>query len=182
MPGKVHGQLSHTTTLWHLYQQLIFRRQIVSQTEWLTARKALLVEEKAAMRANDALNAKLRELPMVKLDKQYKFTGPSGPCSLEDLFDGRKQLVIYHFMLAPTDEVGCNGCAFQADNLPTHPEHLNSRDTSLAFVSRAPYEKIEKFQKRMGWNFPWVSSYDGDFNWDFHVSNDEDVAPFMYNV
>jgi len=155
--------------------------KVVSPAEWLTARKALLVQEKAALRADDKLNAQLRDFPMVKLDKNYTFSGPNGSVTLADLFEGRKQLIVYHFMLDPKDEVGCHGCSFLADNLPTHAGHLNSRNTTLVLVSRAPYEKIAKFKERMGWPFPWFSSYGTDFNYDFHVTQDEDVAPVLYN-
>jgi len=155
--------------------------KVVTPTEWLTARKELLAQEKATMRANDSLNAKLRDFPMVQLDKNYSFTGPSGPVKLSDLFEGRTQLIVYHFMLGPEDEEGCSGCSFLADNLPSHMEHLNLRDTTLVLVSRAPYSKIKAFKERMGWPFKWYSSAGQTFNYDFQVTNDENVAPVMYN-
>lgn len=139
-------------------------------------------KEKANTRANDALNATLRNFPMVKLDKEYVFNGPNGRATLLDLFEGRRQLIIYYFMLAPDDAVGCSGCSFLADNLPSSLAHLKTRDTSLALVSRAPLEKIEAFKKRMGWSFPWYSSFESEFNYDFHVSLDESIASKEYNV
>lgn len=119
---------------------------------------------------------------MVKVTSDYTFMGPNGAVKLADLFDGRKQLIVHHYMFAPEDETGCPDCSFLADNLPTHLEHLNSRDTTLVFVSRAPFEKIAAFKERMGWRFPWYSSEGGMFNYDYHVTNDEQVAPVMYNV
>jgi predicted dithiol-disulfide oxidoreductase (DUF899 family) len=157
------------------------RQQVVSQAEWLTARKAFLLKEKAHMRANDALAAELRNLPMVKVSKPYTFEGPNGKATLADLFEGRKQLIVYHFMLGPEDEKGCDGCSFMADNLPVFTCHLEARETTLILVSRAPLEKIEKFKARMGWKFPWYSSFGTDFNWDFQVTNDEAVTPVKYN-
>jgi predicted dithiol-disulfide oxidoreductase (DUF899 family) len=160
----------------------LFAWQIVSRSEWLEARTDLLAKEKAAVRANDAFRAQLRDdFPMVKIDKEYTFDGPNGKVALADLFDDRKQLIVYHFMLAPEDEAGCPGCSFLADNLPSSLTHLNSRNTTLVLVSRAPLEKIESFKKRMGWNYPWFSSFGTDFNYDFHVTMDEDVAPLSYN-
>jgi len=142
--------------------------------------RELLAEEKAAMRANDALNSKLRDFPMVKVDKIYTFDGPNGSkVKLADLFEGRKQLIVYHFMLAPDDEVGCSGCSFVADNFPKTAAHLNSRDTSLAMVSRAPLPKIESFKAKMGWTEPWVSSFNSDFNYDFGATRDQTVTPML---
>ncbi len=126
------------------------------------------------------MNAKMRDFPMVHLDKKYTFEGPSGPVTLLDLFDGRKQLVVYHFMMDPEWDEGCTSCSFMADHFP-NLSHLHSRDTSFAAVSRAPLNKIEAFKKRMGWTFPWVSSFRSDFNYDFHVTQDENVAPVEYN-
>jgi predicted dithiol-disulfide oxidoreductase (DUF899 family) len=122
----------------------------------------------------------MRDFPMVHLDKAYTFEGPSGEVTLLDLFDGRKQLIVYHFMLAPDQEEGCTGCSFLADHIPDL-SHLLSRDTSFVVVSRAPLDKIEAFKKRMGWTFPWVSSFGSDFNYDFHVTLDDRVAPVEYN-
>jgi predicted dithiol-disulfide oxidoreductase (DUF899 family) len=150
----------------------------------LTARKELLDKEKAAVRANAAFNAKLRDdFPMVKLDKKYTFESPDGKFTLPDLFQGRKQLIVYHFMLGPDDEAGCPGCSFLTDNLPSSVTHLNAANTTLVLVSRAPVAKIQEYKKRMGWNFPWFSSFGTDFNWDFNVSLDEAVqSPVVYNV
>jgi predicted dithiol-disulfide oxidoreductase (DUF899 family) len=154
--------------------------QVVCRDEWLAYRKDLLVKEKEALLANDALNAKMRDFPMVHLDKKYAFEGPSGEVTLLDLFDGRKQLVLYHFMMSPDKEEGCPSCSFLADHFPDL-SHLQSRDTSFVVVSRAPLDKIEAFKQRMGWTFPWVSSFGSDFNYDFHVTQDDDVAPVEYN-
>ncbi|KAE9376564.1 DUF899-domain-containing protein [Stipitochalara longipes BDJ] len=156
-------------------------KQVVSEAEWTKARKDLLVKEKAHMRANDALMSELRSLPMVKIEKEYTFDGPKGKVTLSDLFEGRKQLIVHHFMFGPEDEVGCEGCSFMADNMPSTASHLNSRETTMVMVSRAPLAKIEAFQKRMGWKYPWYSSFGSDFNYDFHVTNDEAVAPVQYN-
>ncbi|KAH9222841.1 hypothetical protein DL95DRAFT_518372 [Leptodontidium sp. 2 PMI_412] len=156
--------------------------KVVSQEQWLTARKELLEKEKAATRAAAEFKSQLqKDFPMVKLSKEYTLEGPNSKATLSELFAGRKQLVVYHFMLAPDDESGCEGCSFLADNLPSSLEHLNSRDTTLVLVSRAPIAKIEKFKKRMGWNYPWYSSFGSDFNYDFHVTLDESVAPVEYN-
>ena len=158
--------------------------QVVTREEWLTARKELLDKEKAAVRASAAFNAKLRDdFPMVKLDKKYTFESPDGKFTLPDLFQGRKQLIVYHFMLGPDDEAGCPGCSFLTDNLPSSVTHLNAANTTLVLVSRAPVAKIQEYKKRMGWNFPWFSSFGTDFNWDFNVSLDEAVqSPVVYNV
>jgi predicted dithiol-disulfide oxidoreductase (DUF899 family) len=118
---------------------------------------------------------------MVKLDKEYTFEGPNRKVTFADLFEGRKQLIVYHFMLGPDDEAGCEGCSFFADNLPNSDSHLRARETTLVLVSRAPLAKIEKFKARMGWPYPWYSSFGTDFNWDFQVSNDEAVTPVKYN-
>jgi len=155
--------------------------KIVTPEEWLTARKELLLKEKASLKAQDELHAQLRDFPMVKLTKSYTFTGPNGDVDLPTLFESRRQLIVYHFMLGPDDEAGCSGCSFLADNLPSSLAHLNTRDTTLVLVSRAPLPKIEAFKKRMGWNFPWYSSFNSSFNYDFHASLDNDVAPLEYN-
>lgn len=155
--------------------------RVVSRSEWLAARNALLIKEKAATRARDALNAERRRLPMVKIEKDYIFEGPSGKASLLDLFEGRRQLIIYHFMFEPGDPPpgktepwteGCSGCSLMVDNMG-HPAHLHARDTSRVLVSRAPLAKIEPFKKRMGWTEPWFSSFGSDFNYDFGVTTDE---------
>lgn len=154
--------------------------QVVSREEWLVARKELLAKEKEFTRQRDALSAERRKLPMVKIEKEYVFEGLKGPASLLDLFDGRRQLIIYHFMFDLSWDEGCDGCSLLVDNIG-HLAHLHARDTSLAVVSRAPLAKIEPFKARMGWTVPWVSSFGSDFNYDFHVALDEAVAPVEYN-
>jgi predicted dithiol-disulfide oxidoreductase (DUF899 family) len=146
------------------------RPRMVSQAEWLSARKALLVKEKELTRQRDALAATRRELPMVKVEKEYVFEGPDGRRSLPELFEGRRQLIIYHFMFDPSWDEGCPSCSFWADNFKGIIVHLNQRDVSMAAISRAPFEKLAAFQKRMGWSFNWVSSFANDFNHDYHVS------------
>jgi predicted dithiol-disulfide oxidoreductase (DUF899 family) len=156
--------------------------QVVSREEWLAARKELLAEEKAMTRARDALSAKRRELPMVRIAKDYRFTGPDGEVSLLDLFDGRRQLMVSHFMFDPRWEDGCPSCSAGADEVSDGLlEHLHTRDTTLAYVSRAPLPKIEVYKAKKGWTFPWYSSYGSDFNYDFHVTLDESVMPIEYN-
>jgi predicted dithiol-disulfide oxidoreductase (DUF899 family) len=152
----------------------------VSRDEWLAARKELLAKEKEFTRRRDALNAERRRLPMVKIDKDYVFEGSDGKASLLDLFEGRRQLIVYHFMFDPSWDEGCPSCSFLVDNIG-HLAHLHARDTSLALVSRAPLAKIEPFKARMGWTVPWYSSFGSDFNYDFHATTDEAVAPVEYN-
>lgn len=144
------------------------RPRIVSRDEWLAARNALLVKEKELTRARDALSAERRRLPMVRIDKDYVFEGPDGKAKLPGLFEGRRQLVLYHFMFGPSQTEGCDGCSMVVDNMG-HPAHLHARDISRVLVSRAPLEKIEPFKKRMGWTIPWYSSHGSDFNPDFGV-------------
>jgi predicted dithiol-disulfide oxidoreductase (DUF899 family) len=143
---------------------------IASQDEWLAARKALLAKEKEFTKARDQLSAARRALPWVKIDKPYTFDTASGKQSLADLFDGRGQLIIYHFMLGPGWKDGCPSCSFLADHFDGAVAHLAQRDVTLVVVSRAPLAEIEAYKKRMGWKFKWVSSYGDDFNHDFHVS------------
>ena len=143
---------------------------IVSHDEWLAARRRLLEEEKAFTSRRDALSARRREMPWERIEKDYRFVGPKGELSLADLFDGRAQLVVYHFMLGPDWENGCKSCSFWADNFNGIDVHLAHRDVTLAAVSRAPFVKIEAFKKRMGWSFAWVSSFGSDFNYDFQAS------------
>jgi predicted dithiol-disulfide oxidoreductase (DUF899 family) len=152
--------------------------QVVSQTEWQAAHEALLAKEKEATRARDALAAERRRQPMVRIDKEYVFDGPNGPSSLLDLFEGRRQLIVYHFMFGPNQDVGCDGCSMFVDQIG-HLAHLHARDTSFALVSRAPLAKIEAYRKRMGWAIPWVSSFASDFNVDFGVSP-ETPRPDVY--
>jgi predicted dithiol-disulfide oxidoreductase (DUF899 family) len=153
---------------------------VVSRNEWVAARKALLAKEKELTRARDELNAERRRLPMVEIEKDYVFEGPEGEATLLDLFEGRRQLIVDHFMFDPEWDEGCRSCSGRADNIG-HLAHLHVRDTSLVVVSRAPYSKIAPFKERMGWTFPWYSSYGSDFNYDFHVTLDEAVAPVEYN-
>ena len=147
--------------------------KVVSQEEWRIAHNKLLVKEKEATRAHDALNAERRRLPMVKIEKEYSFEGPEGKVSLLDLFEGRHQLIVYHFMFGPDWDEGCEGCSMVVDNMG-HPAHLHARDTSRALVSRAPLEKLERFKRRMGWTTPWYSSFGSDFNYDFGVTTGND--------
>ncbi|KPF46912.1 thioredoxin family protein [Rhizobium sp. AAP43] len=142
----------------------------VSREEWLEARKALLLEEKQLTRQRDRVNAARLALPWVKVDKDYRFHAASGEKTLADLFDGRSQLMINHFMFGPDWDAGCPGCSFFADHIDGMLPHLNNHDVTLVTVSRAPLEKIEAYKRRMNWHFPWVSSFGSDFNFDFHVS------------
>lgn len=160
------------------------RQKIVSPAEWLEARKRLLAQEKELTRRQDELAAARRALPWVRVDKAYVFDGASGKQSLGDLFASKSQLVLYHFMLGPGWKEGCPSCSMLADHLDAAGKHLGARDVSLAVVSRAPYPEIAPFQRRMGWRFNWVSSFDSDFNRDYHVSfSKEEVASgaFYYN-
>jgi len=143
---------------------------VVSQSEWLKARRALLAKEKAFTKERDALSAERRALPWVKVEKDYLFTGPNGEVSLVDLFAGRSQLIVYHFMFHPDWDAGCKSCSFWADSFNPIVVHLNQRDVSLAAISRAPYERLAAFKQRMGWTFAWVSSHGNSFNHDFAVS------------
>ena len=144
--------------------------RIVSRDEWIAARKRHLLKEKELTRLRDALSRERRELPWVKVEKRYVFDGPDGKATLADLFQGRSQLIVYHFMLGPGWGEGCKSCSFWADGLDRIVVHLNQRDVSVVVVSRAPLAEIESFKKRMGWSFTWVSSHECDFNRDYHVS------------
>jgi predicted dithiol-disulfide oxidoreductase (DUF899 family) len=139
---------------------------IVSEKEWQTALDALRAKEKAATRMHDALAAERRRLPRTRIDKDYVFEGPAGKLKLADLFEGRRQLILYHFMFGALQEVGCDGCSLVLDQI-CHLAHLHARDTSFAAISRAPIEKIEAYRKRMGWTVPWVSSFGTSFSHDF---------------
>jgi predicted dithiol-disulfide oxidoreductase (DUF899 family) len=150
-------------------QNLKQKHNIVSQEKWLAARKKLLKKEKESTRLLDELSAERRKLPWVKLEKNYVFDAPGGKVALADLFAGRSQLVIQHFMFGPDWQEGCPSCSFMADHTDGMLPHLAARDTTMVAVSRAPLAKIEAFKKRMGWRFNWVSSNGGDFNADFHV-------------
>jgi predicted dithiol-disulfide oxidoreductase (DUF899 family) len=150
---------------------------IVSREEWLAARQALLVKEKEATHARDRLNAERRRLPMVRIDKAYVFEGPDGKVSLPDLFDGRRQLIIYHFMFDPSWDDGCPGCTNLVNNLPSRLTGLHESNTSLVLVSRAPLSKLEAYKTRMSWTAPWFSSFDSDFNYDFGVTDEDGEKP-----
>src|SRR5437870_13319175 len=157
-------------------------KKIVSREEWLAARKALLLKEKEFTHARDALNTERRTLPMVKIDKDYVFEGPDGKASLLDMFEGRRQLLVRHFMFDPSWEAGCPSCTAAADEICDGLlDHLHTRDTSFAVVSRAPLAKLEVYKAKRGWTFPWYSSFGSDFNYDFHVTLDEAVMPVEYN-
>ena len=156
--------------------------EIVSHDEWRRAREALLEKEKAMTRARDELSAARRRLPMVEITKDYRFEGPDGDCGLADLFEGRRQLILGHFMFHPEWEDGCPSCSAGADEVNDGlREHLAIRDTTLAYVSRAPLEKIERYKAKKGWTFPWYSSHGSDFNYDFDVTLDSEVKPMEYN-
>lgn len=154
--------------------------QTVTRDEWLTARKALLEEEKELTRRQEALGERRRALPKVKVDKDYVFEGAGGKVRLLDMFEGRRQLIVYHFMFAPGDTEGHNSCSLLVDNI-SHEEHLHALDTTIALVSRAPIGALMPFRERMGWTVPWYSSFGSDFNYDYHVTNDESVMPVEYN-
>lgn len=150
---------------------------VVSRDEWLDARRSLLTREKAVTKARDKLNAERLALPWVAVDKDYVFDTADGRRSLAELFDGRSQLLVYHFMFGPDWDAGCTGCSFFADHIDGMLVHLNNHDVTLVCASRAPLDKIEAYKRRMGWQFPWVSSNGSDFNFDYHVSfTDEELA------
>ena len=143
---------------------------VVSRAEWLLARQGLLQQEKAFTQQRDQLSQARRALPWVKIENEYLFNGPAGQETLSDLFDGRSQLLVYHFMFGPDWEEGCPSCSFLADNFNGIDIHLNHRDVTLLAVSHAPFNKLQSYQERMRWNFKWISSFGNDFNRDFHVS------------
>jgi len=158
--------------------------KVVSHEQWIAARKAHLVDEKAFTKARDALSKKRRELPWEKVEKNYVFDTPNGKKSLADLFGGKSQLIVYHFMLGPGWEAGCPSCSFLADHFDGAAIHLAQRDVSFVVISRAPLAEIEKFKKRMGWKFDWVSSFGSDFNHDYQVSVSPDekaAGKVLYN-
>lgn len=144
--------------------------RIVSENEWLAARKALLEHEKDLTRLQEKVARERRALPWVKVEKDYVFDTPEGRRTLSDLFDGRSQLIVYHFMFSPEWEAGCVGCSFLSDHIDGANQHLKHHDVTYVAVSRAPLEKLLAYRKRMGWRFPWVSSQGSDFNYDYHVS------------
>lgn len=151
--------------------------KVVSRAEWLSARSALLAKEKEFTRLRDDLSRQRRNLPRVRIDKEYVFDTPRGKATLADLFEGRSQLAVYHFMFGPDDDQGCKSCSFWADSFDGIVTHLRSRDVTMVVVSRAPSPKLEAFKRRMGWSFTWASSCGNDFNRDFHVLGaPEDIA------
>jgi len=160
--------------------------EVVSRDEWLAARKELLRKEKEVTHAQARVNADRRRLPMVRIDKPYTFEGPNGTASLLDMFEGRPQMVMHHFMwmfdigkdgTEHPHDYACPSCSSAADGIPHHLRQLHARNTSLVAVTRAPYDKIAAYRERMGWTFPWYSSWGSDFNYDFHATVDERVAP-----
>jgi predicted dithiol-disulfide oxidoreductase (DUF899 family) len=156
--------------------------EIVTREKWLVDRKRLLKKEKELTHSRDVLNAARRRLPMVAIDKEYFFEGAGGKVGLLDLFEGRRQLIVYHFMFHPDWEEGCPSCtAWTAERSAGEIAHLKARDTSFVLVSRAPFDKIKEFNASKGWTIPWYSSYGSDFNYDFHVTLDKSVAPIVYN-
>jgi predicted dithiol-disulfide oxidoreductase (DUF899 family) len=156
--------------------------EIATRQQWLAARTDLLEREKQLTRQRDALNADRRRLPMVEITKPYRFEGPGGEASLLDLFEGRRQLIVGHFMFDPDWDEGCSSCSAGCDEVSQGLlDHLYTRDTTLAYVSRAPLEKLEKWKAHKGWTFPWYSSYGSDFNYDFDVTLDRSRKPPRYN-
>jgi predicted dithiol-disulfide oxidoreductase (DUF899 family) len=158
--------------------------KVVSRNEWIAARKELLIKEKQLTRQRDEIDRQRRELPWVEVEKEYVFQGPDGPRTLADLFDGRSQLIVSHFMLGPGWREGCVGCSFRSDHVDGALVHLEHHDVSLVTISRAPLDEIEAFKQRMGWRFRWLSSYGNDFNYDYRVSaTKEEIAAgrFDYN-
>ena len=155
---------------------------VVGHGEWLESRKELLAKEKEFTRARDEVTKQRQALPWEAVEKEYVFEGPNGKETLADLFDGRSQLIIYHFMFAPEDDAGCKSCSFWADNFNPNVIHLNARDVSFAAVSRAPFEKLDAYRRRMGWDFHWVSSGGTDFNYDLGVAfTPEQQEEAIYN-
>ncbi|HYZ02155.1 MAG TPA: DUF899 domain-containing protein [Candidatus Binatia bacterium] len=161
---------------------------VVSTEEWQAANDRLIAREKALMKQGDALAAERRRQPMMRIEKEYEFEGPDGKASLLDLFEGRRQLFVYNFMFGPNQDVGCDGCSMLVDQL-THLSHLHARDTSFALVSRAPFEKLERYRRRMGWDVPWYSWAGGDYGVDLGLSppepqpdQDQDGEMFALNA
>ncbi|WP_206051174.1 thioredoxin family protein [Neorhizobium sp. T7_12] len=153
------------------------KNPVVSREEWLEASRRLLALEKEETKLRDKVRAERLAMPWVKVDKDYVFDTPKGRKSLADLFEGRSQLIVYHFMLGPEWDAGCPGCSFLSDHIDGTLPHLNNHDVTFIAVARAPLDKIEAYKKRMGWKFPWVSSFGSDFNFDYHVSfSKEDLA------
>jgi predicted dithiol-disulfide oxidoreductase (DUF899 family) len=163
-----------------MIQNAIAHPKVVGRDEWRTARKTLLEHEKELTRQRDRVNAERRRLPMVKLEKEYIFEGPNGTVKLVDLFAGQSQLIIYHFMFDPEWEKGCMSCTGYVNALGDL-SMLNERDTTFVLVSRAPLPKLEAYKNLNGWTVPWYSSFGSDFNYDFHVTLDDNIAPIEYN-
>jgi len=170
---RVPGEVLVASTQ-HKGDRTMMHNRIVSQDEWLAARKQHLVKEKEFTRLRDELSGQRRELPWVKVEKRYVFDGPNGMETLADLFDGRSQLIVYHFMFGPGWEEGCRSCSLLADHVDGAVVHLAQRDVTLMAASRAPLAQIQAFKERMGWRFKWVSSYGNHFNFDYHVSFTKD--------
>jgi predicted dithiol-disulfide oxidoreductase (DUF899 family) len=154
--------------------EVMANHKVVPHAEWVKARKSLLAKEKEFTRLRDSLSRERRQLPWEKVEKNYVFDGPGGKESLSDLFDGRSQLIVYHFMYGPDWDEGCKSCSFLADHFNPAVVHLNHRDVSMVAVSKAPLPVLKAFKKRMGWTFRWVSSFDNDFNRDYGVSFTEE--------
>jgi predicted dithiol-disulfide oxidoreductase (DUF899 family) len=156
--------------------------EVVTREEWEEARKRLLVREKEHTRAGDVLNTERRNLPMVEVTKEYTFQGPGGRVTLRDLFEGRRQLVVQHFMFDPTWDEGCPSCTGTANQISNGVlRHLHGTDTTFVAIARAPFAKVDGYRAAKGWTFPFYSSYGSDFNYDFHVTLDPAVAPLEYN-
>jgi predicted dithiol-disulfide oxidoreductase (DUF899 family) len=157
------------------------KHEVVSEADWVKARKDLLLKEKEFTRARDALSASRRALPWVRVEKRYAFEGPNGEETLEQLFDEGSQLIVYHFMFAPDWTAGCKSCSFWADNFERNVVHLAHRDATMVAISRGPFDKIDAYRKRMGWTFKWLSSARSDFNFDYHVSFEPGRGDGTYN-
>ena len=169
----------HNVSLLALYQ--IHFSAAMSREEWLAARKQHLAREKAFTGERDKLSAERRALPWVKIDKDYHFQGANGELKLADLFGGRSQLIIYHFMFAVGWDEGCPGCSFLSDHIDGANQHLAHHDVALVAVSHGPFAEFQAFKRRMGWTLPWYSAYGSRFNYDYHATTDEQVAPVEYN-
>ncbi|MDP9050409.1 MAG: DUF899 domain-containing protein [Acidobacteriota bacterium] len=154
---------------------------VVTRDEWVVARKDLLAREKEFDHERDRLTEARRNLPMVLVDKEYVFDGPQGDVTLRNLFEGRRQLIVYHLMFEPARDTACKHCSCVMDNIAGSLVHLTARDTSFAAISRAPVAKIEAFKSRMQWTFPWLSSFENDFNYDYHVTLDPEKSSTLYN-
>jgi predicted dithiol-disulfide oxidoreductase (DUF899 family) len=157
----------------YMIENKIAKPEIVNYEKWFAAREELLEKEKELTRIYDEVSAERRRLPMVRINKEYRFDGPEGNVGLIDLFRSRRQLIVYHFMFGPAWSEGCVGCSMLVDGIG-NPVHLLARNTSLVLISRAPFEKIQAYKKRMGWTLPWYSSYGSDFNYDFNVTKGDD--------